>query len=69
MSDGVAAYWNAFKLVMGGQDTKRMLCSWHVDKNWRNSLPSIKDDVLKATVYKNLTLILWQSILRFPHFW
>lgn len=60
MSDGAAAYWNAFKSVMGEQGTKRLLCVWHVDKNWRKSLVSIKDDVLKAKVYKKLCLIRMQ---------
>lgn len=53
MSDGAAAYWNAFKLVMDGEDTKRLLCTWHVDKNWRKALLVIKDDELKAKVTKN----------------
>ena len=57
MSDGASAYWNALKSVMGGQDTKRFLCTWHVDKNWRNTLQTIKDEELKATVYKKLILI------------
>lgn len=57
MSDEAAAYWNAFKSIMGGQDTKRLLCCWHVDKNWRKSLHTVHDQVLKATVYKKLTLI------------
>lgn len=46
MSDGADAYWNAFKAVMGDEDTKRLLCTWHVDKNWRKALLSIKDDSL-----------------------
>lgn len=60
MSDGASAYWNAFVSVMGGQNTKRLLCIWHVDKNWRKSLRTIKDDELRATVYKKLTLIRMQ---------
>lgn len=57
MSDGGAAYWNAFMSIMGGEDTKRLLCTWHVDKNWRKALMMIKDDVLKTKVYKRLILI------------
>lgn len=60
MSDDAAAYWNAFKSVMGGEDTKRLLCTWHVDKNWRKALQTITDDVLKAKVYKKLILIRMQ---------
>ena len=45
---------------MGGQDTKRLLCIWHVDKNWRKHSNTIKDQTVKAIVYKKLTLIRMQ---------
>lgn len=60
MSDGATAYWNAFVAIMGGENTKKLLCVWHVDKNWRKSLLKINDQVLRATVYKKLILIRMQ---------
>lgn len=60
MSDGASSYWNAFKLIMGGETTKRLLCTWHIDKNWRKHLLDIKDHDLKAKVYKKLCLIRMQ---------
>lgn len=57
MSDDAGAFWNSFSEVMNCPNTKRLLCSWHVDKNWRKKLMVIKDVSTRAKVYKMLCLI------------
>ena len=41
MTDDAAAYWNAFEATMDCPKTKRLLCIWHVDKNWRKKLKEV----------------------------
>ena len=31
-------YFNAWTTVFGRNITKKLLCSWHVDRAWRDSL-------------------------------
>lgn len=57
MTDDAAAFWNSFNEVMDSPHTKRMLCSLHVDKNWRKKLTIIKDATTRAKIYKMLCLI------------
>ncbi|KAM7314725.1 uncharacterized protein ISCGN_004509 [Ixodes scapularis] len=42
MSDDAAAYGNAWEEVMG-RAQHRMLCSWHVNRNWTQKLQSVQD--------------------------
>ena len=58
MTDDAAAYWNAFSGTMECTATKRLLCIWHVDRNWRNKLKElVKEDVTRIDLYQKLCLI------------
>ena len=58
MTDDAGAYWNAFLEVMDCQSTKRLLCVWHVDKNWRKQLiEKVKDTLKKSKIYKQLCIL------------
>ena len=57
MSDDFPAYYNAWKSVMG-EAGKQLLCTWHVDKNWRQALNKIKNPEKRVAVYKFLRTVL-----------
>lgn len=40
MSDDTPSYYNAWEKVMGAAQ-KRLLCTWHIDKNWRQALSKV----------------------------
>lgn len=56
MSDDASAYWNAFEATMSSTNTKRLLCSWHVDRAWRKKLQQLSVDV-QPEVYQQLCLL------------
>ncbi|XP_065219678.1 uncharacterized protein LOC135845143 [Planococcus citri] len=56
MSDGAAAFYNAWRIVMG-EPKKRLLCLWHVHKNWVLNQKKIKCDDKKKLVMKSLKSI------------
>lgn len=41
MSDDAAAFYKTWKCVMG-PSLHQLLCTWHVDRSWRNNPPKIK---------------------------
>ena len=51
MSDDAPAFFSTWKNVMG-EHKNQLLCSWHVDKNWRQALVKIKHTEKRANVYK-----------------
>ncbi|XP_054919801.2 uncharacterized protein [Dermacentor andersoni] len=52
MTDDAPAFYNAWQEVMG-QPQHRLLCAWHVDKNWREAMNKhIRDKNLRAFTYK-----------------
>lgn len=52
MSDDAVQYWNAWKSVFGKKYNKKLLCSWHVDRSWRNALTRhIEDSSARAELY------------------
>lgn len=52
MSDDAPAYINTWTIVMG-KPKHHLLCSWHIDKNWRVNIKSkIKDPMKQSEVYK-----------------
>ena len=54
MSDSAPQFYNAFVAVTKTQP-KPFLCSWHVDKAWREALrEKVKDFAVEADVYKRL---------------
>lgn len=58
MTDDAPAYINAWSCVMGPPE-HHLLCSWHVDKNWRSQLTKISGGKeKKALVYKALRTLL-----------
>lgn len=40
MSDDAPAFWNAWTTVFGACETQKLLCSWHVHRNWKAQLRS-----------------------------
>ena len=58
MSDDDNSFYNAWCLVMGPVP-HRLLCTWHVDKNWREKLRGCISSLEKrACVYKALRVLL-----------
>ena len=58
MSDDAQAYWNAWSSIFGVNDTKKFLCSWHVDRAWRKALQEhVSDKEERALVYYQLCLL------------
>lgn len=56
MSDDAPAYYNAWEKVMG-QVQHRLLCSWHVTRNWCENLAKIKSPEKKKIVFKTIKTI------------
>lgn len=58
MSDDAPAFYNAWLCIMGNVE-HRLLCTWHVDKNWRKNLNKIcGGQEKKILVYKTLRALL-----------
>jgi len=58
MSDDAPAFYNAWSTVMGSV-THRFLCTWHIDRNWRQNLNKISGgSEKKVLVYKTLSTLL-----------
>lgn len=61
MSDDAPAFYNAWSSVMGAV-THKLLCTWHIDRNWRQNLNKISGVTeKKAIVYKTLRVLLQQT--------
>lgn len=61
MSDDAPAFYNAWCQIMG-EVPHKLLCTWHVDKNWRQQLNKIRGDPSKKVmVYKTLRTLLQLS--------
>lgn len=57
MSDDAPAFYNAWSSVMGNV-LHRLICSWHVDRNWRQNLNKISNLEKRSVVYKTLKVLL-----------
>lgn len=58
ITDDAPSFYNAWTEVMRAPQ-HRLLCAWHVDKNWQESLIKyIQDKTLKAFTYKALRTVL-----------
>lgn len=58
MSDDAPAFYNARANVMGSV-THKLLCTWHIDRIWRQNLNKITGGhEKKALVYKTLRVML-----------
>ena len=60
MTDMADQYYTAWRTVFG-PDTKRILCTWHVDRAWRGQLKLIDNRELQAAVYHNLRVLLEET--------
>ena len=45
MSDDAEQFFNAWKAVhvFGGENCRKLLCAWHVDRAWRKALNDISN--------------------------
>ena len=59
MSDNAQQYWNSWSAVYGKNNTKTLLCKWHIDRAWRkalNEFVSNKEERIKIYHYLQLLL-------------
>ena len=62
MSDDTKQYWNAWRATYGGLLTKKILCAWHVDKNWRKAIREhIHSAEDQALLYHQLQVLLKET--------
>ncbi|XP_068087050.1 uncharacterized protein [Anabrus simplex] len=58
MSDDAPEFYNAWTNVMERPE-HRLLCIWHVDRNWRKQLKKVQgDQTLKVLVYKSIRMVM-----------
>ncbi|XP_064475703.1 uncharacterized protein LOC135389598 [Ornithodoros turicata] len=58
MSDDAPAFYNAWKDTMGKAD-RQLLCTWHVDKNWRENIRKhVKGKEAQEFTYKALRTLM-----------
>ena len=57
MSDLAEQFYNAWVATFGNRPHK-LVCTWHVDRAWRENLHQVKNNELKANVYHNLRVLL-----------
>ena len=61
MSDDAPQYYSAWCSIFENTP-KKLLCSWHVDRAWRDNVKSkIRDKDLETTVYQNLKILMEES--------
>ena len=61
MSDSATQFYNAFVAVTRSAP-KYLVCTWHVDKNWRENIRSkIKTSDMHEDIYKRLRILLEES--------
>ena len=61
MSDMAPQFYNAWVAVMGDPRPIKLICTWHVDKAWKEELrKKIGDISIEAEVYKMLRIVLQQ---------
>ena len=53
MTDDAEQYYKAWVAVFG-LGPHKLLCTWHVDRAWRNAIKGIKDKEMAALVYRVL---------------
>ena len=64
MTDSATQFYNAFAAVTHS-NPKYLVCSWHVDKNWRENIRAkIKDKDLQDDIYKRLRTIMEEPDVR-----
>ena len=56
--DDAEEFFYAWKAVMGGDHTRKVQCTWHVDCAWRKALKGVSDKETQIQVYQYLTVLL-----------
>uniref|UniRef100_A0A224Z2Y4 Tick transposon n=1 Tax=Rhipicephalus zambeziensis TaxID=60191 RepID=A0A224Z2Y4_9ACAR len=57
MSDDASQFYKAWSSVMGVPQQK-LLCAWHVDRNWQKKIHECVEKQLRPDVYHNVRLLL-----------
>ncbi|KAH7934578.1 hypothetical protein HPB51_029055 [Rhipicephalus microplus] len=57
MPDDASQFYKAWPPVMGAPQQK-LLCAWHVDRNWQKKIHECLEKQLRPDVYHNLRLLL-----------
>lgn len=57
MSDDASQFYKAWSSVMGVPQQK-LLCTWHVDRNWQKKIHECVEKQLRPDVYHNVQLLL-----------
>ena len=60
MSDLAEQFYNAW-IALFGSKPQKLVCTWHIDRAWRENLKQLKDSELEATVYHNLRVLLEET--------
>ena len=62
MSDDAEQFFTAWRATFGDQETKKILCAWHVDRAWRHALlEHIPNKDNQITVYHHLQVLLQET--------
>lgn len=62
MSDDANAFWNAYTAVFGAGETQKLLCSWHIHRNWKAQLKAkVHDEDDRAYFYSALLVLLYET--------
>lgn len=57
MSDDTNSYWNAWSEVFDTSNTQKILCCWHVMRNWAQNGSRIKDKALQNNILEQLYML------------
>ena len=58
LSDDADNYFNAWKAVFSEGDTKKILCTWHIDRTWRKALVETVRDKDQIKIYHQISILL-----------
>ncbi len=62
MSDLAEQFYSAWTVAFyNTKPPQKLLCSWHVDRAWREHLKKLTDTPLRVTVYHNLRVLLEET--------
>ena len=60
MTDLAEQFYNAWVPTFGNKPRK-LVCTWHVDRAWREKLKQLRNSELEATLYHNLRVLLEET--------
>ena len=62
MSGNAENFYNAWKSIFTVDDTRKLLCVWHIDKSWRKGLQNhVESKEKQAEVYHHLCVLLAEA--------